>query len=99
MPPAPPALRRVAHPVRRRNGLMPRRLPLVLLSIALAVLHTPGAPAQPKGPQSWWPVQPRPLPFVHSLFTDDMVLQRDIPAPVWGWSTPGDSVTVAVDGK
>ena len=24
------------------------------------------------------------------LFTDDAVLQRDIPVPVWGWATPGD---------
>jgi sialate O-acetylesterase len=57
------------------------------------------ASAQPKGPQPWWPVQPRPLPFVHSLFTDDMVLQRDTQAPIWGWSTPGDSITVSIDGK
>src|SRR5262245_40447340 len=54
---------------------------------------------QPKGPQPWWPVQPTPLPFVHPLFTDDMVLQRDVEAPVWGWSTPGDVVTVSLDGK
>jgi sialate O-acetylesterase len=57
------------------------------------------APAQPKGPQPWWPVQPRPLPFVHPLFSDDMVLQRDIKAPIWGWTTSGDRVTVAIDGK
>lgn len=49
---------------------------------------------QPKGPQPWWPVQPTPLPFVHPLFTDDMVLQRDVEAPVWGWSTPGDVVNL-----
>ncbi len=55
--------------------------------------------AQPKGPQAWWPTQPRPLPFVHSLFTDDMMLQRDVPAPIWGWSTPEDAVVVEVDGK
>ena len=36
------------------------------------------ASVHPKGPQPWWPAQPRPLPFVHPLFTDDMVLQRDI---------------------
>jgi sialate O-acetylesterase len=54
---------------------------------------------QPTGPQLWWPTQPTPLPFVHSLFTDDMVLQRDIAAPVWGWSTPGDAVSVSIDGR
>jgi sialate O-acetylesterase len=33
-------------------------------------------------------------PLVHSLFTDHMVLQRDIACPVWGWSEPGDTVAV-----
>lgn len=55
--------------------------------------------AQPKGPQTWWPTQPRPLPFVHSLFSDDMLLQRDVPAPIWGWSTPGDTIVIEIDGK
>lgn len=55
------------------------------------------AVAQPAGPQPWWPSQPTPLPFVHTLFTDDMVLQRDIAAPIWGWSSPGDRITVQVD--
>lgn len=55
--------------------------------------------AQPEGPQPWWPVQPRPLPFVHTLFSDDMVLQREIVVPIWGWSHPRDLITVFVDGK
>lgn len=29
-----------------------------------------------------------------SLFTNHMVLQRDMPAPVWGWAEPGDEVAV-----
>ncbi len=33
-------------------------------------------------------------PLVHSLFTDDMVLQREAACPVWGWSEPGDLLTV-----
>lgn len=75
---------------------MPR---LLFSSFVVLLLGTVEAHAQPKGPQPWWPVQPRPLPFVHSLFTDDMVLQRNIPAPIWGWSAPGDTVTISVDGK
>jgi hypothetical protein len=63
----------------------------------LAIAGT--APGQPKGPQPWWPAQPTPLPFVHPLFSDDMVLQREIQAPIWGWSAPGDTIAVAVDGK
>jgi sialate O-acetylesterase len=29
-----------------------------------------------------------------AIFGDHMVLQRDISAPVWGWATPGETVTV-----
>lgn len=53
----------------------------------------------PPKPEGWWPVEPRPLPFVHPLFSDDMVLQREIAAPVWGWSAPGDVVQISFDGK
>src|SRR4029077_603977 len=35
----------------------------------------------------------------HPLFSNDMVLQREIAAPIWGWSTPDDSISVKVDGK
>ena len=38
-------------------------------------------------------------PFLHPLFTDHMVFQRGIKAPVWGWTTPGKKVTVSMDGK
>lgn len=71
----------------------------LLLGIATFLASLGTALAQPQGPQPWWPVQPRPIPFVHTLFTDDMVLQRDVPAPIWGWSTPGDTIHVTFDGK
>jgi sialate O-acetylesterase len=29
-----------------------------------------------------------------NMFSDNMVLQRDIPLPVWGWAEPGDTITV-----
>lgn len=34
-----------------------------------------------------------------SLFTDRMVLQRDMPVPVWGWAAPGETVTVKIAGQ
>lgn len=34
------------------------------------------------------------LPLLHDLFTDHMVVQRDVPAPFWGWTQPGRQVTV-----
>lgn len=35
-------------------------------------------------------------PFVHQLFTSHMVLQRDASDPIWGWTTPGNTVSVTV---
>ena len=31
---------------------------------------------------------------VATIFSDHMVLQRDRPAPIWGWTAPGEAVTV-----
>jgi sialate O-acetylesterase len=39
------------------------------------------------------------LPFLDTMFTDNMVLQRGQSDPVWGWTLPGRSVTVRVAGK
>jgi len=36
---------------------------------------------------------------VADLFTDHMVLQRDMEVPVWGWSAPSARITVAVNGQ
>ena len=40
-----------------------------------------------------------PLPFVSPMFTDNMVLQRGMSDPVWGWAAPGAKVTVTMDGR
>lgn len=83
----------------------PRMLPIAFLCFiclgfaAPALAQSEAAKMGPPKPEAWWPVQPRPLPFVHPLFSDGMVLQREIAAPVWGWSTPGDVVTVSFDGQ
>ena len=29
------------------------------------------------------------------IFSDNMVIQRGVPVPVWGWAAPGESVTLA----
>jgi hypothetical protein len=41
----------------------------------------------------------RRLPFVSTIFGDDMVLQRDKKNTIWGWSDPGDKVQVEIAGK
>lgn len=38
-------------------------------------------------------------PFLHPLFTNNMVLQRGIADPVWGWCAPGRTVSVSINGK
>ena len=35
----------------------------------------------------------------HNLFQSNMVIQRSKPIDVWGWSTPGDKITVTFAGK
>lgn len=34
-----------------------------------------------------------------AIFRDHMVLQRDMPVPVWGWAKPGEEVTVEFAGQ
>src|SRR5438874_8412525 len=34
-----------------------------------------------------------------ALFTDNMVLQQEMRAPVWGWADEGEEVTVRFRGK
>ena len=38
-------------------------------------------------------------PYVSPIFASNMVLQRKIPVPVWGWTKPGEKVTVSVEGR
>ena len=34
-----------------------------------------------------------------AIFSDHLVLQRDVPVPVWGWADAGETVTVSVAGQ
>jgi sialate O-acetylesterase len=38
-------------------------------------------------------------PFLHPLFTDNMVLQRGTADSIWGWTTPGNAVNVRLNGQ
>lgn len=38
-------------------------------------------------------------PFLSAMFGDSMVLQRDQRLPFWGWTTPGQTVTVKAQGR
>jgi sialate O-acetylesterase len=58
-----------------------------LLSAALILLYASTAFAQAA------------KPFLSPMFTDNMVLQRGILAPVWGWAAPGAKVTISMEGR
>jgi sialate O-acetylesterase len=34
-----------------------------------------------------------------SVFGDSMVLQRDMPVPIWGWADKGEAITVSFNGQ
>jgi sialate O-acetylesterase len=49
---------------------------------------------------SGYAAEPTPAkPFLDPVFGSDMVLQRDVADPVWGWTEPGKQVTVSINGK
>ena len=60
------------------------RHPLFATITSLVILLTGAAGAQVKLP---------------AVFSDGMVLQRDLTVPVWGWSDAGDVVTVSFAGQ
>ncbi len=45
------------------------------------------------------PEIPKEPPFVATIFGDNMVMQRGKPNTIWGWSDPGDKVSVEIAGK
>ena len=59
--------------------------PFLLLSGVLALVWTYIASAQS--------AQPTAL-RLPAIFSDNMVLQREQPVPVWGWAVPGEEVSV-----
>lgn len=69
-----------------------RLLPLLLcVGTALPVGLTPALAQNQR--------QNEEKPFLHALFSDDAVLQRDRAIPIWGWTTPGQNVIVKLDNK
>jgi sialate O-acetylesterase len=70
---------------------------LALLSGSGAFGAPPQATAPPRGAAA--PQAAAQLPFVSPVFGDNMVLQRNKPNTIWGWSQPGDSVRVEIGEK
>ena len=71
-----------------------RLLSFLLCAACLApVASTPAFAQTAPAPQS------EDKPFLHALFSDDAVLQRDRAVSIWGWTAPGQSVTVKLDAQ
>jgi len=66
------------------------------LAAGLLFVAGSGASAQPTPGQAASASAAKPLPFVSSIFGDNMVLQRGKPDTIWGWSDPGDTVRVQI---
>ena len=76
-----------------RNSL-PRAL--VVFALLLSSLHC----HRKSPPPSTQPVAAETAPIALApLFSDHMVLQRDIDVPVWGTATPGENIIVVYAGK
>jgi sialate O-acetylesterase len=67
---------------------------LAMVALAGALLTNDAVAQRPRAPQ-----QVGPSPFVSTLFADNMVLERNRPDAIWGWSDPGDQIKVEIAGK
>ena len=67
------------------------------LAIIAALLLAPLAISSQ--PPRRGPAPEGPAPFVATIFSDNVVLQRNTPDALWGWSDPGDQVKVEIAGK
>src|SRR5258708_21841862 len=72
-------------PPMKRKGIFATTTALVfLLSVFSGIIRADIAPERP---------------FLHPLFSDHAVLQRGMKVPVWGWTQPGEQVTVSFAGQ
>ncbi len=79
--------------------MMCRHISIAAGTAVYLLAAIPGALAQPTPGQAMPGSRAKSLPFVSPIFGDNMVLQRDKPDTIWGWSDPGDTVTVQFGGN
>jgi len=76
---------------------MIRLLPVLLCAAIVAPIALTSTSARAQSEAATMQAQEKP--FLHALFSDNAVLQRDRAIPVWGWTTPGQAVTVKIDDQ
>ncbi len=70
---------------------------VAFIVVGAALLYVPNGRAFAQGTEALQ-ASARQLPFVSTIFGDNMVLQRGKPNAIWGWSKPGDTIRVEVGG-
>ena len=76
--------------IRKRSSLTERWPGILAAALLLAGLAGAPLPAQDAAAGK---------PFLHPVFNDHMVLQRDVATAIWGWTQPGKEVRVTLAGK
>jgi sialate O-acetylesterase len=72
---------------------------LILKAMAVLLLATLGGVAQEDEPTGAAVAQPVLAIELGAPFCDNMILQREMDLPVWGWSKPGTKITVEFAGQ
>jgi sialate O-acetylesterase len=85
----------VQYPMSSRNALIAAAFAGLLAIFARGALAQQAVGPQPApNPTSQAAVET--LPLVSPIFGDNMVLQRNKQDRIWGWSDPGDKITVQI---
>jgi sialate O-acetylesterase len=72
---------------------------LLLLATSIPALRAEEPPTAPSAQPTPAAAVVRTQLTLPRVFSDNMVLQRDRPVPVWGWAPSGEKVTVAFAGQ
>ena len=73
-----------------------RLLPVIGLIVAFSLSPLPTYSAEQAAATK---ASTSSLPFLSPVFSDNMVLQRDQPNTIWGWTQAGEHVRVEINGK
>ncbi|WP_109485607.1 sialate O-acetylesterase [Occallatibacter savannae] len=73
-----------------------RSICILVITLSIAGFR---AVSQPTPGQTAQTPNAKALPFVSTIFGDNMVLQRGKPDAIWGWSDPGDTIRVEMGEK
>ena len=87
----------------RRSAKTPPSIIVALTATLIAgaggCVHAQNAARAQDAPTATAAAEVQTEPLLHPLFSENAVLQRDRPVPIWGWTQPRTKVTVKLDNK